>query len=70
MCDTHVDGVGYVCNECQKEFKEYADSENLDVSTEGKIKRELILFMDTEKDSFTQGKEISIDQFFNQYTRN
>jgi hypothetical protein len=68
MCDTYVDGVGYVCNGCQNEFKEYTESKNIDVSTEGKIKRELSVFIDTEKGSYDKGKEISIDQFFNQYT--
>jgi len=21
MCDTYIDGIGYVCNDCQTEFK-------------------------------------------------
>lgn len=69
MCDTHVNRVGYVCSSCQSEFKNYVESEELDVSTEGKIERALKSFMNTEKDSFTEGKEISIDDFFNQHTR-
>lgn len=70
MCDTCVDGAGYVCNSCQAEFKEYVESKKIDVSTEGKIKRELNAFMNTEKDSYSEGSEMSVDNFFNQYTRN
>ena len=69
MCDTYVNSVGYVCSSCQSEFKNYVESEGLDVSTEGKIERALKSFMNTDKDSFTEGKEISIDDFFNQHTR-
>ena len=25
MCRTHVDGVGYICDECESEFKEYIE---------------------------------------------
>lgn len=69
MCDTYVNSVGYVCNECQSEFKDYVESEGLDVSTEGKIERALKGFMNTDKNSFTEGKEISIEEFFEKYTR-
>lgn len=67
MCDTYVDSVGYVCNECQNEFKDYVKSEGLDVSTKGKIERALKGFMNTDKNSFTEGKEISIEEFFEKY---
>lgn len=70
MCHTYVDGeVGYICRECQNEFKEYATENDLDVSTEGQIKMELTKFMSLEKGSFAKGKEMDIDEFFDQYTR-
>lgn len=69
MCDTYVNSVGYICNECQREFKDYVESEGLDASTEGKIERTLKGFMNTDKDSFTEGKEISIEEFFEKHTR-
>jgi hypothetical protein len=69
MCDTYVDGVGYVCRECQTEFKEYLVSNGIVVNTEGEIKRELKKFMDTEKDTYTKGAEMSVCDFFNSYSR-
>ena len=69
MCDTYIHSVGYVCSGCQSEFKEYAAEKDLDISTEGQIKFALKLFMNTEKGSYDKGKEISIDEFFNQHTK-
>lgn len=68
MCDTYVDGVGYVCDDCQREFKNYLETKGIVVETEGEIKRELKKFMDISKDTFTKGKEMSVDEFFNNYT--
>ena len=69
MCDTYVYNVGYVCKECQKEFKVYVKTHNVDAYTEGKIKKELQAFMETEKDYFIEGKEMDVDQFFDENTR-
>jgi hypothetical protein len=70
MCDTYVDGIGYVCFDCQKEFKEYLESNGIIVPTEGDIKRELKKFMGTEKGEFEKGNEISVNDFFSNYTNN
>ena len=69
MCDTYVDGIGYVCSECQREFKDYLEREGLTPATEGEIKRELQKFMATEKDSFVKGKEMTVNEFFNKHDR-
>jgi len=69
MCDTYVDGVGYVCYECQDEFKEYLKKKGLTPETEGQIKRELIGFMKTEKDSYEEGSEMDVDGFFSSYSK-
>jgi len=66
MCDTYVNDVGYVCEECQKEFKEYLTSS---VLPEGEMLRELKKFMNTEKGSFLKGEDISVNQFFRAHTR-
>ncbi len=69
MCDTYVDGVGYVCHECRDEFEDYLRKENITLTTEGEIKRELKKFMATEKGSYDKGKEMSVDEFFNNHSR-
>lgn len=69
MCDTYVDGVGYVCNDCQKEFKEYLNKEGINARTEGEIRRVLEKFMETLKDDYTQGNEMDVNEFFKSYTR-
>lgn len=69
MCDTYVDSVGYVCSYCQAEFKLYLETHGIVLKTEGEIKRELKQFMETEKDTFVHGNEVSVDEFFQSYTR-
>lgn len=70
MCDTYVNSIGYVCWECQNEFKEYLISKNVSAQTEGYIKQELEKFMQTYKGRFEKGGEMSVDDFFASYTRN
>lgn len=69
MCDTYVDGVGYVCYECRKEFEEYLRAEGLNPQTEGDIRRELRKFMATEKGMYEKGKEMTVTEFFKQHDR-
>lgn len=69
MCDTYIDGIGYVCYECQREFKEYLIQEGAQASTEGQIHKALKTFMDTYKGRHEQGNDISVDDFFNRNTR-
>jgi hypothetical protein len=69
MCHTYVDSVGYVCFECQTEFKEYLALKGIVTKTEQDIRRALEEFMETYKDSYTAGKEMTVEDFFNNYTR-
>jgi hypothetical protein len=69
MCDICVDGVGYVCYECRKEFKDYLEKEGLSPQTEGEIKRELQKFMATEKGQYDMGKPMTVNEFFELYDR-
>lgn len=68
MCDTYVDGIGYVCYDCQKEFKEYLKKENIETINEGDIRRALMPFMETEKDIY-KDNQISVGDFFRGYTK-
>lgn len=69
MCDTYISSVGYICKECQDEFKQFLINENIEVRNEGEINRELEKFMVTTKSKFVHGREISVDDFFNINTR-
>jgi len=70
MCDVYVDGIGYVCYECQKEFKEYLEKEGFTVlQGEGVIRRELQKFMATEKGQYDIGKEMTVTEFFYKHDR-
>jgi len=70
MCDTYVDGVGYVCYECESEFKEYLERNHLDPTNENEIKGHLAVFMTTPKGAYTIGEDITIDDFFKKYSNN
>jgi hypothetical protein len=41
MCDVYVDGVGYVCSECETEFKVYLEKHNIKLKNEGEFKTAL-----------------------------
>ena len=72
MCHTYIYtlDIGYVCPECQREFKEMMQKEgSYDNLTEGEIARRLKEFMDTYKGSHSEGGRMDIDDFFEQYTR-
>jgi hypothetical protein len=70
MCDTYVENIGYICYECKNEFKDYLQKHDLDPRTEGEIKIHLKSFIITPKDTYKEGKEISVDGFFNERTSN
>lgn len=66
MCETYVDGVGYICGECKGEFALLVDKES-HTMTERTYKRKLSDFMETEK--MVGGDELTtVDEFFNKYT--
>lgn len=69
MCDTYIPGdIGYICNKCQNEFKEYFNKQNIPL-TELSLYSSLKKFMETPK-SFFENKEIeNIDEFFSSHTR-
>ena len=65
MCYTHIDSIGYVCDECEIEFKEYLCRENKNPITNKDILRELKIFMKTDKDNFSDYvEEMKVDEFF------
>ena len=70
MCDTHVDSVGYVCYECQTEFKKYLSQQNISINTENDIFLRLSMFMQSYKGDFNENTDqASVDSFFTRYTR-
>lgn len=70
MCSTCIDGKWYICRECQEEFKLYLEKYNQHPTCEGEIIRQIEMFMVTRKDQFTRGKDITVDDFFRENTRN
>lgn len=71
MCDAHIDEFGYICRECQTEFKKYLQEMNEDENnmTLRGLKLRLNTFMNTGKGSFGEKEIISVDDFFNNNTR-
>lgn len=69
MCDTYVDGIGYICSDCQREFKDYLESKDLTGTIpEGTLRTELKNFMESEKDSYL-GNQLGVDEFFRIHTK-
>lgn len=69
LCDTHILTVGYICSECQREFKEYLNTNQISPKTDTEIVRELKGFMATDKGHYNKGDKISVDEFFSNNTR-
>ena len=67
MCDTYIDRIGYVCYECESEFKEYLTKKGINPKTEGEIHKVLNIFMNTSKGSYESGNDIDVDDFFSSY---
>lgn len=71
LCDTYIEDIGYICNECQSEFKQYLMDNNINLITEYEIREELKKFLKTNKITHQEmNNEISVDDFFKQHTRN
>lgn len=68
MCDTYVDDIGYICNDCKEEFKNYLKAINKKPDNKYEIKRLLFAFMSTDKNSFNVSGKMTVDEFFNHYT--
>jgi len=68
MCDIYIPAVGYVCDDCKEEFKNYTLANGYENLKEYEILKELKNFMrETVKDEYSGNREMSIDEFFNEY---
>lgn len=68
MCNTYITGIGYICFDCQNEFKEFLDKNNKNPTTEEEIRDTLENFMETTPRKNYGCGGISIDEFFRQHT--
>ena len=69
MCDTYIQSIGYICSDCKSEFKDYLQKNGLNPTTEGQINMELEKFMVISKDQYVDGKDTTVDDFFNERTQ-
>lgn len=69
MCDTYVNGIGYVCYDCQAEFKHWLSAKGVVLRNETQIEDALTDFMHTDKTNYDTGSENIIDKFFNEHTK-
>lgn len=68
MCDTYIQSVGYICESCQTEFKEYLNKNYLKPKNDWEITTILREFMDTTKNGIEKDNNL-IDEFFKSYTK-
>lgn len=66
-CKTYVREIGYVCVDCQKEFKQFLKKRGLSPSTDSDIRLALITFIDTYR-KYLISETISVNRFFKKYT--
>lgn len=71
ICDIYVPSIGYICSDCQGEFKTYLEKSDIDLNEpidEFEINEKLTSFINTSAGVFT-GNKLKIDNFFNNHTR-
>tara|TARA_R110000772_G_scaffold5691_2_gene20354 strand:- start:9530 stop:9778 length:249 start_codon:yes stop_codon:yes gene_type:complete len=64
-CYTHIDNIGYICDDCEIEFKDHLYREHKNLSTNEDIVKELKIFMETQKSEFPI-EDLKIEEFFNE----
>lgn len=71
MCDTYVPSMGYICNVCKEEFRNYISSILFFTEYENWIILELQEFMYSYKNNFKNDSDITqiIDEFFEKHTK-
>lgn len=67
MCQTYVDDIGYICDECQSEFNATIGNDDDNVFSQGEIVRELTKFMVIRKDIYLKDEKMSVVDFFDKY---
>lgn len=65
MCDTYIPDIGYLCYECQDEFKIF--SKTYIFRKDSDIKQALHDFMNTNKHNNPDNSDM-ISEYFKQYT--
>lgn len=63
MCDTYIPQVGYICNNCEEEFKSTIQEE----LTQQEVITKLEEFMSSSKMKEYSPEKMSVDKFFNNY---
>ena len=69
MCRTYITSVGYICDDCQIEFKDYLKSKGIVPMTEHGIISSLKIFLHTtEEYNYIESNYDYLDNFFKQNT--
>ena len=69
MCDTYVPLIGYICPDCQREFKEWLEESPLVVQETEDDLRDALEHWVTLSKRLTNPNKISVNEFFAQHTR-
>lgn len=70
MCDTHISSIGYLCDECQKEFKYYLVEIDHYPQDDVEIIEALHDFIEYEKHHFDEHELFgALDIFFKNHIR-
>lgn len=70
MCDTYVPSVGYICSECQEEFKmNVALSYYVRLNSDSSIIRALQHFIEQDKNEYSNERSVdNVSKFLKEHT--
>ncbi len=69
MCDTYVPEAGYICFDCQDEFKNSLPLKRNFIWSDKMIKLSLLQFMKIDKSIYQKTHTADITDFFRNYTQ-
>jgi len=69
MCDTYIQGIGYICNDCQSSFKEWLKFKGKSCNNEFELEVHLKEFMNSNGAEYPEFHNIDIDEYFRNNTR-
>lgn len=70
LCRTYIRSIGYICRECQQEFKNYLPTQrDIILDSESQIIKALQKFINIPQGSCDNIPSINIDEFFKSHTQ-
>lgn len=69
MCDTYIPSVGYICGDCQADFKKHLIVKRRSPANENQLLESLERFIKSDTNYAQDVSGVDVDYFFKRHTR-